>query len=72
MGSALPIIICLSTTHIVLQYEYRAVATQIERYKVSQNELPMSHLLYADDVLIFTNASERFLKNFMQLLTTYR
>lgn len=43
----------------------------IMEFKVGQRELPISHLLYADDVLIFSNGSTRSLRNLMGLLQSY-
>lgn len=50
-----------------------ALAQQIltSNLKVGRNELCISHLLYADDVLLFTNGTSRSLHNLMNLLTAY-
>lgn len=44
---------------------------QINRYKVCRHEICLSDLLYADDILIFTNGSERSIRNLMKLLKDY-
>lgn len=36
-----------------------------------KNEIPISHLLYADDVLVFTNGANRSLNSLMALLRNY-
>lgn len=40
-------------------------------YKVGQNSLSTLHLLYADDVLIFTNGTDKSLRSLMQLFQMY-
>lgn len=44
---------------------------QIIPYQQGRNVLPISHLLYADDVLIFSNGSNRSITAPMELLHTY-
>lgn len=44
---------------------------QLVPYKSGRNDLHISHLLYADDVLIFTNGSTRSLNALMTLLHSY-
>lgn len=44
---------------------------RITRYKLGRHELCVSHLLYTDDVLVFTNGSERSLRNLMHLMKVY-
>lgn len=43
----------------------------ITRYKVGRHELSLSHLLNADDGLIFTKGSEKSLRNLMNLIRVY-
>ncbi|XP_012853646.1 PREDICTED: uncharacterized protein LOC105973172 [Erythranthe guttata] len=40
-------------------------------YKVGRGGLSVSHLFYADDMLLFTNGSKRSLHHFMKLLKEY-
>lgn len=43
----------------------------VSEYKVGGQALSLSHLFYADDVLFFTNGSERSLRALMKLLQSY-
>lgn len=43
----------------------------ISSYKVGRENLPIFHLFYADDVLIFTNGTSRSLNKLKTLLNTY-
>lgn len=43
----------------------------IHSCKLGRDELPLSHLLYADDVLVFTNGATRSLRMLMLLLQNY-
>lgn len=42
--------------------------SRINPYKVGRNELSITHLFYADDVLLFTNGTEQSLRNLRFLL----
>lgn len=41
------------------------------KYKVGMDEISISHLFYADDVLIFTNGSAISLNNLMNMIRNY-
>lgn len=43
----------------------------ISPYKMGKDEVSLSHLLYADDVMFFTNGAARSLKNLMSLFQEY-
>lgn len=43
----------------------------IHSCKLGRDELPLSHLLYAADVLVFTNGATRSLRMLMLLLQNY-
>lgn len=40
-------------------------------YKVGRNQISLSHLFYADDILLFTNGVNNSLRSLMQLLQSY-
>lgn len=40
-------------------------------YKVGRSTIPISHLFYADDILVFTYGAERSLMSLKQLLQVY-
>ncbi|XP_012836318.1 PREDICTED: uncharacterized protein LOC105956950 [Erythranthe guttata] len=44
---------------------------EIIPYKVGWNELAVSHLLYADDILIFTNGERRSIERLMDIFHVY-
>lgn len=43
----------------------------IGQYKVGRHGISISHLLYADDILLFTNDSKTSIQNLMRLLRIY-
>lgn len=43
----------------------------IDSYKIGREELSISNLLYADDVLVLTNGTSRSLKAFIRLAQKY-
>lgn len=49
----------------------RTSKSLITGLKVGRGELTISHLLYADDVLILTNGSENSSVNLMNLFSSY-
>lgn len=49
----------------------RIMQGHIVPYQAGRHVLNISHLLYADDVLIFTNGSSRYLTALMALLRSY-
>lgn len=63
-----PLLFVLAQQILSTNLNLRINAGLINRYKVGSQELSLSHLLYADDVLFFTNGSERSLRNLMDLM----
>lgn len=59
--------------HENARHRANLVSHMIPKYKKTsgKNEIPISHLLYADDVLVFTNGANRSLNSLMALLRNY-
>lgn len=51
--------------------EHLVQDSSISNYNVGRNTLLVSHLFYANDVLVFTNGAKKSLRNLMQLLQAY-
>ncbi|KAL9658975.1 hypothetical protein QQ045_028251 [Rhodiola kirilowii] len=61
--------ICMESLSCLLHK--RINAGMIQPYFVSTNALQVHHLLYADDLLIFSNGSNRSIDNMMSLLNSF-
>lgn len=66
-----PLLFVLAQHVLSSNLKHQILERKISNYKVGRDELSISHSLYADDVLIFTNGSNHSLSNFMRLLQTY-
>lgn len=66
-----PLLFILAQQVISFNIQKQIQESPISSYKVGRNAIALSHLFYADDVLIFTNGTENSLKNVMQLLQEY-
>ncbi|XP_012842530.1 PREDICTED: uncharacterized protein LOC105962752 [Erythranthe guttata] len=50
---------------------FKSSRGEISQYKVGHNELSVSHLLYADDILIFTNGGRHSVQRLMEIFHSY-
>lgn len=66
-----PLLFVLAQQVLTVNLNRKIRNGEISSYKVGRQELPISHLLYADDVLVFTNGASRSLHNLMRLLRSY-
>lgn len=65
-----PLLFVLAQEIFSINLKARISSGQITEFKVGRNEVSLSHLLYADDILIFTNGAERSLTQLMDLLSS--
>lgn len=66
-----PLLLVLAQHVLSSNFKLQLQTGNMSPYKLGPNELSISHLFYAYDVLVFTNGSELSLKNLMQLLQVY-
>lgn len=66
-----PLLFVLAQQILSLNLKLRITTGQITGFKVGRDEVSISHLLYADDILIFTNGTESSLSQVMTLLRAY-
>lgn len=66
-----PLLFVLAQQIFSLNLKARVFSGQITRFEVGRNEVCLSHLLYANNILIFTNGAERSLTHLMGLLRSY-
>lgn len=66
-----PLLFVLAQVVLSFNLNRRIAQLNMMPYKVGRNKVSVSHLFYADDVLLFTNGSDNSLRNLMQLLQAY-
>lgn len=67
-----PLLFVLAQQILSAKLKQLTAQNVIKRYQVGRNEQIITHVFYADDVLIFTNGSKRSLMNLMKLLRDYQ
>lgn len=66
-----PLLFVIAQQVLSFNLKKRTAQLNILPYKVGRNEVSLSHLFYADDVLLFTNGANSSLRTPMQLLQNY-
>lgn len=56
---------------LTLNIQFLERRGDLNYYRIGRGGLQISHLFYADDMLLFTNAKKRSIANLMQLLRKY-
>lgn len=67
----LPLLFVLAQQILTLNLKKRIDLVRITGFKVGNREVSVSHLLYADNILIFTNGALSSLSNLIELLRAY-